>query len=375
MKRQTCFLCTFAAVLLSVQAAFWLGPKAERSALEKRVLAEPPKLTPGRVADGRWMEQAENYLSDHFPARDALVGINAYLRQGAGLNAAGEIYRGQDGWLLAAPLNPDTQILERNLDAIAAFTQRCGLPASLLAVPSAGAVEMDQLPALHDTYPDAALLEYITEQLDGILQIPDLLTAFTQAENRTALYYRTDHHWTSAGAYMGYRAYCAAMGEEAVDQRAFIVTQSPGFYGTSYAKSGLWATPPDTLTLWEDETLETQVTIWDDNKPAPTQQQGLFFRTHLEEPDQYPVFLDGNHGRVRITTNRPGGRLLIVRDSFAHCLAPFLAEQYSQIDLLDLRYFKKQSVSEYLAEYPADAVLFCYGLDSLTTDKNIAQLQ
>ena len=117
------------------------------------------------------------------------------------------------------------------------------------------------------------------------------------------------------------------------------------------------------------------MTVWDDNKPAPTAQDGLFFRAHLAEDDKYPVFLDGNHGRVRIETGSSGGRLLVVRDSFAHCLAPFLAEHYSQIDLIDLRYFKKQTVSDYLAENPADAVLFCYGLDSLVTDKALAQLQ
>lgn len=375
MKRHKIFLLVFAALLAAVQVGFWCSPKAAFSPLEKRVLADAPKFSLSRLISGRWMEQAEDYLTDHFPGRAALVGADASLRQAVGLNAAGEIYRGRDGWLIPAPLSEDTTILDKNMRAITSFAQQTGLPAVLLAVPSTGAVETDFLPALHDNYPDAALLARVRELAGDGVQTPDLLADLTARDDRSALYYRTDHHWTTAGAFAGYQAYCAAAGLEPVDAARFTVETVDGFYGTSYAKSGLWRTPADTLALWEDPALRAKVTVWDDNKPAPTAQDGLFFRAHLAEDDKYPVFLDGNHGRVRIETGSSGGRLLVVRDSFAHCLAPFLAEHYSQIDLIDLRYFKKQTVSDYLAENPADAVLFCYGLDSLATDKALAQLQ
>ena len=81
------------------------------------------------------------------------------------------------------------------------------------------------------------------------------------------------------------------------------------------------------------------------------------------------MFLSGNHARVHIQTNADSDRrLLVVKDSYAHALAPFLAEEYRTIDLIDLRYFKRQTISDWLAENPADEILFVYGLSSLTGD-------
>ena len=67
----------------------------------------------------------------------------------------------------------------------------------------------------------------------------------------------------------------------------------------------------------------------------------MFFRKHLDESDKYLTFLDGNHSLVTIKTGNPGGKLLLIKDSFAHCAAPFLAENFSEIYMIDLRYFKE----------------------------------
>ena len=102
----------------------------------------------------------------------------------------------------------------------------------------------------------------------------------------------------------------------------------------------------------------------------------MFFREYLEDADKYPVFLSGNHARVHIETNADSGkRLLVIKDSYAHALAPFLVEEYSTIDLIDLRYFKQQTISSWLEENPADEILLVYGLSSLAEDKNLQWLE
>ena len=132
---------------------------------------------------------------------------------------------------------------------------------------------------------------------------------------------------------------------------------------------------PDALEIWENPDLQARVSIYDDNRTEPIESDSLFFTGHLEEGDQYPVFLDGNHSLVRIENPAAeGGRLLVVKDSFAHCLVPFLAAHYSRIDMIDLRYFKRQTVTDYLAENPCDEVLFVYGLESLATDMSLRLL-
>lgn len=365
----------FGGILIGTQAAFWLLPHRSFSENEKRVLAQAPAISAAGIADGSVFEDVESYLSDHFPGRDAWVGTNAYLEQAEGRGAVGDIVRGADGWLFPAPLSDDRQTLQDNMQAITEFARAQTIPVYLMAVPTAGAVVQDKLPALHLDYPDADMLEQARRIAGDSLRWLDVLGDFRSADAPDTLYYRTDHHWTTAGAYRAYRLLMQEMGESSVMEDAFQVEQVPDFYGTSYSKSGLWLTPPDEIALWTDPDLQTVTTVYDGDGRQPVVQEGMLFREYLEQADKYPVFLSGNHARVHIETNaNTDKRLLVVKDSYAHALAPFLAEEYRTIDLIDLRYFKRQTISDWLRENPVDDILFVYGLSSLAEDKNLQWL-
>ena len=108
---------------------------------------------------------------------------------------------------------------------------------------------------------------------------------------------------------------------------------------------------------------------------APQVSHSLFFPSHLEEMDKYPVFLDGNHSLVTIQNpNAEGGNLLVIRDSYAHCFSTFLASDYQNIYLVDLRYYR-DNLSQFVAEHPVDRVLYLYGVDNLVSDTNSAWLK
>ena len=366
----------FIGIIVVMQAAFWLLPRRPFSENEKRVLAEAPQINAAGIADGSVFRSIESYLSDHFPGRELWVGTNAYLVNVEGRGATEDIVRGTDGWLFTAPVSDDRETLWDNMQAITTFAEKQSVPVTMMAVPSAGAVVSDKLPALHMPYPDADLLEEARRIAGNTLHWVDLYTDFCSAEQPERLYYRTDHHWTSEGAY---RAYCLLMeelGQSSVPRDDFTVEQISGFYGTSYSKSGLWLTEPDTLELWTGSDIQAVTTVYDANRADPVTREGMFFREYLEDADKYPVFLSGNHARVHIETNADSGkRLLVIKDSYAHALAPFLAEEYSTIDLIDLRYFKQQTISSWLEENPADEILLVYGLSSLAEDKNLQWLE
>ena len=366
----------FIGIIVVMQAAFWLLPRRSFSENEKRVLSEAPQIDAAGIADGSVFRSIESYLSDHFPGRELWVGTNAYLVNVEGRGATEDIVRGTDGWLFTAPVSDDRETLWDNMQAITTFAEKQSVPVSMMAVPSAGAVVSDKLPALHMPYPDADLLEEARRIAGNTLHWVDLYTDFCSAEQPERLYYRTDHHWTSEGAY---RAYCLLMeelGQSSVPRDDFTVEQISGFYGTSYSKSGLWLTEPDTLELWTGSDIQAVTTVYDANRADPVTREGMFFREYLEDADKYPVFLSGNHARVHIETNADSGkRLLVIKDSYAHALAPFLAEEYSTIDLIDLRYFKQQTISSWLEENPADEILLIYGLSSLAEDKNLQWLE
>ena len=366
----------FIGIIVVMQAAFWLLPRRSFSENEKRVLSEAPQIDAAGIADGSVFRSIESYLSDHFPGRELWVGTNAYLVNVEGRGATEDIVRGTDGWLFTAPVSDDRETLWDNMQAITTFAEKQSVPVTMMAVPSAGAVVSDKLPALHMPYPDADLLEEARRIAGNTLHWVDLYTDFCSAEQPERLYYRTDHHWTSEGAY---RAYCLLMeelGQSSVPRDDFTVEQISGFYGTSYSKSGLWLTEPDTLELWTGSDIQAVTTVYDANRADPVTREGMFFREYLEDADKYPVFLGGNHARVHIETNADSGkRLLVIKDSYAHALAPFLAEEYSTIDLIDLRYFKQQTISSWLEENPADEILLVYGLSSLAEDKNLQWLE
>jgi hypothetical protein len=365
----------FCTLLLAMSLSFFVLPQKDFSENEKRVLQSIPKLNWSRLADGRFFSSLDSYISDHFAGRNFWVGLNAYHRQAIGLNAASEIYRGKNGWLMERPIDfeANRRILQNNSQTIADFAQSTDIPVSLLCVPTTGYIMKSQLPALHDAYPDDEMMQNIQAICGETVQWIDVQDTLRNTAHGNT-FYRTDHHWTSRGAYQAYQTLARAWGLIPANETEYEVASIPGFYGTTYSKSGLWATKADQIELWNDCSTQSRVSIYDENKPFPLEHESVFFETHLDAADKYPVFLDGNHGLVKIKSNAPSGKLLIIRDSFAHCLAPFLTRHFQEIDLIDLRYFKNQTVSDYMKEQKYDRILLVYGLSSLAEDRSLQWL-
>ena len=362
-------------LILSIGALFllfWLLPARDYSATEKRYLANPPTVTWESLLSGDVSRDVEDYLTDHFPGRNLFVGVHAYWNLFTGRNAVGSVYHCGDGYLIRAPEQGSLDTLDKNVTRFAAFAQGTGLPASLIVVPSAGSILEDLLPANHDAYPDDEAMEHVYN-LAGDLAVLDLREEFAQEKTATQLYYKTDHHLTSAGCYTVYNAYCRSLGLAPLPKAAYTILRSTGFKGTGWSSSGYWLTKADDLELWQsgDDLTVTIVEAGQEDVVSDSP----FFLDNLSADDQYTVFLDGNHTLVRIDNpgTSTGERLLVLRDSFGHCIAPFLASNYSQIILVDLRYYRA-SVSQLIQDYGITRLLFLYGMDSLLTDTNSAWL-
>lgn len=337
-------------------------PRQSYSPLEKRVLSKPPALT---FEGGQFSRDIEAYLGDHFPLRTNWVGLDAQRRLLSGTMVADSVWRLPAGALVESPIPAEDTLLARNMGLLSDFAQEAGLPLALMAVPSAGAVSLQ---GGYYPFPDEWLLAGLeAKPLKGVIVIP-LFEAFRDSD--APLYYRTDPHWNGEGAYAAYRQAAPFLGFEALPSGDFTVTPSPGFRGSAYARSGLWATPPDSLALWNsgqpvslrfDQSEETH--------------DSLFFLNHLEEPDQYPVFLDGNHGLTDIRNlDNPGGpSLLVIKDSFGNSLMPLLLPHYSRITVLDLRAYRGSALALTRGgDY--SQILAVYSLKFLATDTNFAWL-
>ena len=364
-------MAVFVVFLAVMTVLLLFGPKREFSENEKRVLAQKPEVTASAILKGETQKQLEDFTSDQVPGRDFFVGVNAYWSLATGRNGSRDIYYGRDGYLINAPKPFNVQLLTDNLTRFDEFAAKTGLEADLIMVPTGGYLMADKLPGVHGTYHDDAVYQLAAETVHD-LRILDVRQILREGAKEDQVCYRTDHHLTSYGNFLLDKAFQEVHGKPAPQESDYSVTVHGGFYGTTWSGSGYWLTPPDHVELW-DAGFPVTVTV-DDGAGQTKTHNRPFFLEHLNDLDQYPVFLDGNHALTTIENpNAPGGTLLVIRDSYAHCFGTFLASQYQKVYLIDLRYFRTP-VSDFLAEHPADRMLVLYGVDNLLTDNNSAWL-
>ncbi|MBE5781320.1 MAG: hypothetical protein E7328_05805 [Clostridiales bacterium] len=359
----TCAL--FAGFLGLMFLGYLFLPKADFSEKEKRNLQSAPALTVETLTDGTFSKEAESYAADHMPMRDALVSLGAYYRRALGLGGTEEIYTFKGDRLVERPVVYDAAAVKKNMAAIDRFTQKAAGQVDVMLIPSAGYVQKHLAEGNQLTFTDGEQIGKIYESLPDSVAAVDVITPLMAESERS--YYRTDHHWTSRGAYLAHKAYLEQKGKEALPQSAYKVETVGGFYGSTYARSGLWLTPPDDLEIWHSG---GEFTVWnaDSNATVGT----LYNRENLSSADPYTVYLDGNHSLVRIKNPKGTGKLLLIRDSFSNCLGTFLADSYAEILLVDLRYYKGGMDS--ILEEGFDDILIAYSLSNFMTDPNIIYL-
>lgn len=349
----------FCLFLLSMMLLYLLTPKNNFSINEKRYLEEFPTLSWSDVSTGKWGDNLEKYMADHIPARDFWVGLNAYSDLFTGRQITKDIWR-VNGQLVEAPCDENDQSVFMKVQTINSFAETVNRQVDFAVIPSAGwATGSDQ-------YPDKTMITSIYSLVSSNIHTLDLVTVF---QNHPELYYSTDHHWNSAGAYAAYVSYLNTIDKSPVAKENFEIESVPDFHGSTYSRSALWLTASESIELWN---TGSQIAVT--NGESDEVHQGVFYRSRLEEADKYTVFLDGNHSIVRTHNPNGNGKILVIRDSFGNSLGCFLAESYEEVVLVDLRYYKRP-VSELVTSENYDQILVCYSLNNFVTDSNLIFLK
>ena len=352
-----------------------LLPDRDRSEAENRTLAQWPAFSWASLRDGSYTEAVEEYFSDQFPLRDQWTGLKARAEQIIGKREFHGVYLCDDplfnsGTLISRVDTPDAALVEKNLGYVTALTDKTDVPAYLGLIPSAAEIWQDRLPAGAESWDQAAFLKRAAETGVPVVDFRSILSAHADEY----IFYRTDHHWTSRGAYYGYAAVMEALGrgDGTLPITHFgVETVSGDFNGTLYSQSGVHWMEPDYMQFWVPEEGLT-VTSWRSGAPETA---ALYDRTYLDQKDKYSAFLGGNQPLcvIRNEALPDGGKLLLVRDSYSDSLAPFLSQSFSEVHLLDLRYYRA-SVAQYAAENDIDAILVLYSVPNFVTDWNLAFL-
>ena len=339
---------------------------------ENRYLAARPKLTMSGLADGSFMEQFELYTEEQLPFRDLLIKLKAVTEQVQLKNENNGITRGKDGYLFEKLVKVNEQ-LGKNKAAMVNFAGKCGRDINVCIVPNSCEIMKDKLPAgfpnisqksgIKDLY--SALLSY-----DNVntIDVSDILN-----EHRDEyIYYRTDHHWTTQGAYYGYLKLCEELGLEPVsmDMLSGIRKDVPGFYGTYYSKYKGYGVETDVLTYYDIPVA--------DYEAGEVSHDGLYDTDKLRVYDKYAMFMYGNEGLSTVKSMPSEGEdkrseLILFKDSYSNCLIPFLTFNYDTITVIDLRYYDRP-VNELLKEHEGADILLLYNFMHYNEDNHFYRL-
>ena len=362
----TAMLLGFAAVFTALTLAL---PKKDFSERENRKLADPPKLSLAALADGSFADDAGRYFSDRFFRRDFWIRWQLRGRTLLGLRENGGVWLGKKGSLFLIPQTPDGENLARNLEAMDGFAAAHeDIRTYVAVIPNAFTVQPERLPAFAPAPDQKEQLRRIAASLPhaAFLDVTEAL----KARGGEYLYYRTDHHWTSLGAYVAFTAMAPEMGITTPVADYEIRPVSVSFYGTLASKSGRFRSP-DAVEIYLPQTdILYNVTYPDTMRKTAS----LYDRDALNGKDQYLVFFGGNHPRVDIaTTAGTGRRLLLIKDSYANCMVQFLYPYFDEIIMIDPRYYY-ENAGPLLTRHGVTDILYLYNCDTFVNDTSLADL-
>lgn len=360
-------LVLFLLFLYGIAAANLFTKDRLFSPMENRMLAQRPKAEPETVLSGKFMEEYETYMTDQFVARDDFIRIKSLSERTLGKQINNGVYYGADGYLAERLQDLDEIQLDKNMAALKRFLANTDKKVYFALIPGSVEINGDRFFPFLPEPDQKAVIQGLYKQTEGTgLVCVDMYETLWE-HREEELFYRTDHHWTSLGAYYGYQAFMQARGETAVSLSSYTETvRSETFYGTLYSKTGAFWIPPDRITTYVEED-GIQVERVEGNKVT---EGALYEVDRLEQKDKYSMFLGGNQPLVILRTdNRDEPKLLVIRDSFFDSMAPFLTPHYSEIYIVDFRYNRADAVN-FIKENGIDEVLICYSLANFHQDAN-----
>ncbi|MBR2354108.1 MAG: hypothetical protein IKA76_06390 [Clostridia bacterium] len=340
-----------------------LPPYESFSHRENRTLAQAPALRADTIWSGTFSKDVQKFCADQFPLRSFFVSLSAYSELAFGKGERNGILFAREGFLIPRGEHTDFSVLTQNLNAIRSFREISPVPVSTLLIPRHIDALAHLLPSGYSTERAALIPNTVLHHSKS------LLFPIKEWQGKSDYYYKTDHHLTTEGAYAAYRLLGESLGYPPKEESYFEpVTVSQSFLGTSYSSAGGISFAKDSVTLYRylnDDRFTVSV-----NSAEPSL-KGFYREEFLKMKDHYSIFLGGNYAHLTVTDpleKKP--HLLLIKDSFANALIPFLAIHFD-LTVYDLRYRSDVSFGD-LSDY--DHVLIVQGLETLATDSSLRNL-
>lgn len=384
-KVRIIIIIVFIGFFVLISGASLIIKDREFSPNENRYLAETPELSWDNILSGKFQDGLEDYLRDQVCFRDGWITVKTGIQKACGDTDIGGAYVGKDGYDFEkiTPEDVDEKQVDRNIKAVEDYFMTASetidkQKLSFLLVPTSGLVMQEKLPKNARLFDQAKYIDQVQKAMKdyNFVDVRDTL----MDHNEEYIYYKTDHHWTSAGACLAYDVWSERTGGEAETEDGLVKNVvSDKFRGSLYSKildadsayDEIW-----TYGLQKDEAFGSKdCTVTIDEKQ---QLDSIYDDEKLQEKDKYAYFLGGNYGQVHIQNQKAaskakGKNILIIKDSFANSFVPFVTQDYENIYMVDLRYYNGDMKS-YLQEHNITDVLVLYNISNFISDRNLHKL-
>jgi hypothetical protein len=361
MKKNILSYVVVATVLL-VFITNLISPLRVYSRFENRYLSGMPKLSFNLILNNQFSLDYEKYVNDQFILRDHWITLKSFVENSMLKQENNDIYFGKDRFLFEKMIAFSNQ-LEKNARYMDEFLEKYkDYPISVVIPLSSYMVYQDKLPK---HAPNVNQYEWL-KQYEKVWSIIDIHKSLLNADQQ--VYYRNDHHWTLEGAYLAYHQIMSELNMQPKQWEALDVKKTEHFLGTYFSKGKPWQTLPDQLKYIDPIIQSYQI----GQKILPS----LIDESKLLTFDKYSAFLHGNHGFASITVNQSENptRLLVIKDSFANSLVPFLVDHYDVIDVIDLRGFSG-SIESVINAKEYNHIIFLHSFSQFSTDSSVAKLR
>lgn len=346
-------------------------PDREKSVQENRMLVTKPKFRLSSLISGDYDEKFEAYMDDQFVGRDMWRKLKVTVDRISGSRLENGVYIGTNGQLLEQIEVADENHLAANIKAIKSFSEsQSKIPVRMMLVPDAANVLNHSLPALAKPEDQTQMFSMVRKDLGDSVEWIDVSTELNKHKTEK-IYYKTDHHWTTLGAFYAFQAAAPSLGIEGDLSGKYVsYAVSDSFNGMLASKSGVNLGEKEQIDIYvpTEEDTDLIVDYVDEGKRSTS----LYDSSKLKEKDQYTVFLGGNSSLLDIrTVSTSTKRLLLVKDSFANSFIPFLTPYYREIVVVDPRYYSG-TINDLMDSYRISEVLFLYSGNTFFKDNNIS---
>lgn len=371
MKNKIFFIIII-IVWLSLVILNFIVPKKTFSEQENRNLSKVPKFSMEKLVSGEYSKDLDTYINDHFIFRNKWIKLKAITELALGKNEVNGVYIGKEGYLfekidVTIKSLENIKIAQERINNLAKNLQ---VPVNFILVPNSIYINNKKLPSSAETYNQEELIKtmYTGMPYTKNINVVDILK-----ENKDKyIYYKTDHHTTSYGAYLVYEEFCKQTNKQYLSLDKFEeIEVSNQFLGTFDSKAQIPNQIPDTINIYKNNINSNIQEVIYDNETT----KSIYNEEYLYKKDKYSYFLNGNNAKVVVKTKvKNNKKLLLIKDSYAHNMAQFLCQNYEEIHFIDPRYYNLP-ISDYINEEEITEVIVLYNVSNLLIDVGIRNIR